>query len=138
MSTEQDAYDALCAYTLVRGDAAFVHQHVVDAFAAQQADGHTKPIGLTFALVGLYLAVERQWSGRQVQRAHMRLGQQRRPWPTFVLPAQRGPLTAIEVMAEPPGRERDAAIRAWCESVWRAYCDCRETVVSLLREQHIV
>jgi hypothetical protein len=36
---EEDAYHELCAYTLQRGDAAFIHQHVVDAFAAQRADG---------------------------------------------------------------------------------------------------
>jgi len=68
--TQHEAYDALCAYTLTRGDAAFIHQHVVDAFAAQSADEATKPITLTFALVGLYLHVERQFTGREVQRAH--------------------------------------------------------------------
>ena len=58
MLSEHQAYDRLCAYTLNRGDAAFIHQHVVDAFAAQHAGGHTKAITITFALVGLYLHVE--------------------------------------------------------------------------------
>jgi hypothetical protein len=31
------------------------HRHVVDAFTAQHADEQTKPIAVTFALVGLYL-----------------------------------------------------------------------------------
>ena len=54
-SSEGDAYDELSAYTLMRGDATFMHQHVVDAFAVQYSDEQTKPIKLTFGLVGLYL-----------------------------------------------------------------------------------
>jgi len=74
MKSEEDAYNELCAYTLAhRGSPEFIHQYVVDAFAAQHADERTKPIGLTFALLGLYLAVERHFTGRQVQRAHMQL-----------------------------------------------------------------
>ena len=57
--TEQDAYDRLQCYTLAHGDPAFLHQHIVDAWAAQHADDRTKPIGLTFALVGLYLHLEK-------------------------------------------------------------------------------
>ena len=53
--TSEAAYHELCYYTLTLGDPAFIHQHVVDAFAAQQADEQTKPIKVTFALVGLYL-----------------------------------------------------------------------------------
>jgi hypothetical protein len=63
MPSERDAYHALSDYTLTHGDRAFVHQHVVDAFA-QHAEDNTKAITLTFALVGLYLHVERAWSGR--------------------------------------------------------------------------
>ena len=47
-------------------DPAFIHQHVMDAWAVQTADELTKPIQLTFALVGLYLHVEMAFSGRQV------------------------------------------------------------------------
>jgi hypothetical protein len=49
---EQDAYDELQCYTLAHPDPAFLHQHVVDAWAAQHADERTKPIGLTFVLIG--------------------------------------------------------------------------------------
>lgn len=67
--TELDAYHELCGYTLTHGDPAFIHQHVVDAYAAQSATAETKPITLMFALIGLCLHVERQLNGRQVQRA---------------------------------------------------------------------
>jgi hypothetical protein len=138
MTTEPDAYDALCAYTLSRGDREFIHQHVVDAFAAQSADGRSKPIGVTFALVGLFLLVERGWSGRQVQRAHVRLARSRRSWPVFRLPPDRGSMTVSDVMAAPAGREREHAIRAWCATVWAAFADSRERIVGLLHDEGIL
>lgn len=136
--TPQEAFDELCAYTLQRGDAAFIHQHVVDAFAAQQADENTKPIKITFALVGLYLLIEKQWTGKQAQRAHMQMGRRKHVWPTFPLPRDRGTMTAIEVLAAPAGAARDAAIHEWCREVWAAYSGSHETVGALLREHGIL
>lgn len=126
------AYDELCCYTLAHGKPEFIHQYVVDAFAAQTADEQTKPIKLTFALVGLYLHVEKQVSGREVQQMHMRLAEKKRSWPSFVLPDDRGAMTAADVLAAPPGPERDRAIDRWCASVWNAFRDNRETVAALL------
>jgi hypothetical protein len=134
---EQDAYDELRCYTLAHGDPSFIHQHVVDAFTAQHADERTKPIALTFALVGLYLHVEKQFSGKQVQRAHMDLARQKRLWPTFALPETRGSMSAVDVMAAPEGLERDQAIHAWCESVWQAFRECQQTVADLLVQHGI-
>ncbi len=91
MPTDHDLYNELSCYTIAHGDAAFIHQHIVDAFIAQTADESTKPISLTFALVGLYLHVERQFTGRQVQLAHMKLAQ------------DRGAITVTDVMAAPAG-----------------------------------
>jgi hypothetical protein len=130
---DRESYDALCCYTLERGDAAFIHQHVVDAFIAQNADEHTKPIAIAFALIGLYLHIERRFSGKQVQRMHIALAQQKRTWPAFRLPRERGRMTAADVMAAPPGSARDEAIDRWCASVWGAYRDNRDLVVDLLR-----
>ena len=133
--SEEDAYDELQYYTLARGDPAFIHQHVVDGWAAQHADERTKPITLTFALVGLYLRVGRRFSGRQVQRVHMTLARQKRSWPSFALPQERGSVTASQVVAAPPGPERDQAIDAWCASVWDAFRDSHQAVAELL-ERH--
>ncbi|MFL5617564.1 MAG: DUF5946 family protein [Gemmatimonadaceae bacterium] len=131
---EQEAHDALAAYTLAHGDLAFIHQHVVDAFTAQHATTQTKPIAIAFALIGLYLHVERGLSGRQVQRAHIMLAKRSRHWPIFPLPERRGAMTVIDVMAVPAGPERDRAIDAWCVSVWDAYRDVAPAVVVLARE----
>lgn len=133
----QELYAELCCYTLTHGDPAFIHQHVVDAHAAQSAGGQTKPITITFALVGLYLLVEKQYTGRQVQRAHMRLAQRKGPWPGFHLPEDRGAMTVNEVMAAPPGPERDTAIHEWCTSVWQAYRESLPLVAGLLRERGV-
>jgi hypothetical protein len=136
--TSEDAYNELCYYTLAHRDPSFIHQHVVDAFAAQNADKQTKPIKLTFALVGLYLQVEKQFSGRQVQRVHTDLARQKQPWPPFTLPSDRGSQTVADVLAVPAGPERDQAIHAWCASVWEAFRACLPTVTALLRERGIL
>lgn len=135
MVVEQDAYDELQCYTLAHRDPAFIHQHVVDAWAAQHADKQTKPIALAFALFGLYLHVEKGLSGRHVQRAHMAFARQKRTWPAFVLPHERGAITAVRVMAAAAGPERDAAIDAWCASVWAAFRESHAQIVELLEQQ---
>ena len=132
--TEQDAYNELQAYTLGHGDAAFIHQHVVDAWIAQHADLNTKPMGVAFALAGLYLHLEESFSGREVQRAHMKMGARKREWPKFSIPKERGSMTALDVMAAPPDAERDRAIDAWCASVWSAYLDSHAAVEQFLKE----
>jgi hypothetical protein len=135
---EKRAYDELQCYTLGHGGIEFIHQHVVDAWAAQHADEKTKPIGLTFALIGLYLHVEIGFSGRQVQRVHMKLGQRKRTWPSFSLPSERGSITARHVMAAPAGPERDRAIDSWCASVWDAFSDSHHAVEELLKQHEIL
>lgn len=133
MSAEQDAYDQVRYYTLSLGDPAFIHQHVVDAFVAQHADENTKSIAIAFALVGLYLHVEKGFTGQQVQRAHMELAKEKRAWPAFKLPVDRGSMKVVDVAAVPAGPERDRAIHEWCVSVWRACSEQHSSVTELLR-----
>jgi len=136
-NSNRDAYHELSCYTLAHGHPSFIHQHVVDAFAAQEANEHTKPIGLTFALVGLYLHVEKGQTGRQVQLTHMKMARQKRQWPAFVLPRERGTITAVDVMRAAAGEARDKAIDEWCASVWDAFRGNRDVVVRLLAEYGI-
>ena len=131
----RDAYDEVYVYTM--GRPGFILQHVVDAFAVQTANAGSKRIGVMFGLVGLYLRVEKQYSGRQVQKAHMELGRRKREWPSVYLPEDRGAMTAADVLAAPAGPERDRAIDEWCRSVWTAFLANRQTVVTLLREYDI-
>lgn len=138
MSNDRQVYDELALHTLGHGDPSFIHQHVVDARATVHAGPETKPITVTFALVGLYLHVEKEWSGRQVQRAHMQMARFKKPWPAFDLPDDRGELTAAAVLAAEPGPARDGAIDAWFESVWKAWSTCpanREKIVKLVKAE---
>lgn len=132
---ERELIEELCFYTLSHPDPAFIHQHVVDAWAAQQADESTKPITLAFALVGLYLYVEKGFTGHQVQQTHVRLAWKRRQWPRFAPPSERGSVRVADVVAAPPGRERDGMIRRWCESVWDAYAAVHGDVVRLIESE---
>lgn len=80
-------YDELSAYTVTRGDAAFIHQLGVDAYAAQHSGGSMRPITTPFALIGLSLTFERGYSGRQVQRVHTLLAGRPKSWPRFDPPS---------------------------------------------------
>jgi hypothetical protein len=137
MTSSDDAFNELCCYTLSRGDSSFIHQHVVDAYAAQTADANTKPIKLTFALVGLYLHIEKGFSGKEVQRAHMYLARKRRAWPVFSLPQERGSLGASQLVLISPGDTRDAMIHEWCTSVWNAFRASHQGVAELTRRLYL-
>ena len=119
--TESEAFDELAFYTLAHGDPVFIHQYAVDAFAAQNADPSTKAIKVAFALAGLCLHLERGFSGRAVQQAHMDLVKFKANLPTFELPENRGTIRVAAVLAAPPGVLRDAAITEWSERVWNAW-----------------
>jgi hypothetical protein len=135
MDAMREPYDEVYAYTM--GRPGFIPQHVVDAYAAQTASDGSKPMGVIFALVGLYLHIERQFSGGEVQKVHVRMGGQKRQWPAITLPRDRGSMTAADVLMAPEGRERDHAIDEWCRSVWTAFRDSRQTIVDFLRESQI-
>ena len=129
------AYHELCAYTLSLGDAEFIHQHVVDAYAAQTPDATSKPIRVAFALFGLYLHVERGYTGRQVQRVHMGLAKQKRVWPTFLPPTNPTAMTARDVIRAAEGPARDRAIHEWAAAVWRDWSASHAQVREYLRTE---
>jgi len=111
----------LSYYTLAHGDPRFIHQHLVDAYGAQHVRQSKSTIGAAFALAGLYLAVERRFTGRQVQQMHMLMASRSKHWPRFDAPADVGPLTVADVLAVDPGPDRDEKLGEWCASVWGAW-----------------
>lgn len=127
-----DPYDELAAYTLTRGDQSFIHQHVADTRAIRTATPETARITVAQALVGLYLHVEHGFTGRQVQRVHQLLANERPEWPAFSLPDDRGRMRVAEVLAEPPGERRDGAIHRWARSTWEACSGLRNEVAAFL------
>jgi hypothetical protein len=93
---------------------------------------------ITFALVGLYLCVEKHLSGKEVQQAHMQLAKKRKAWPRFSPPDHEGDITVAAVLDASPGKARDEMIRVWCVSVWEACGESRQQVRDLKAELGIV
>jgi hypothetical protein len=135
MKSDQDLFHELSFYTLAHPDPSFIHQHVVDAHAAQHADDASKPISVVFALIGLYLYLEKNFTGKQAQKAHMELAKRRRKWVMPQLPMERGEIGVADVVAAPAGPQRDAIIRGWCEAVWQAWHGSRKEIVDLARTE---
>jgi hypothetical protein len=122
----------LSLYTLSHGDPFFIHQVAVDAYAAQHAGPASKPITVAFALIGLCLLLERGYTGKAVQRAHMRLAKRSKRWPWFDPPAHRGSVTVADVLRVVAGDERGTAIMQWATSVWTAWEQAHPAVRSLI------
>ncbi|HYW36510.1 MAG TPA: DUF5946 family protein [Terriglobales bacterium] len=133
--TDQELQNELSFYTLAHPSPAFIHQHIVDAYAVQKADDTTKPITIVFALLGLYLHVEKNFTGKQVQKAHMQLAKHRREWFRPPLPDDRGTIVVADVVAAAPGPQRDAMIHNWCVSVWEACGAARQRIVELAKNE---
>ena len=116
-----------------------LHQLSVDAYAAQHAPrdpgGGPPPIGVAYALVGLYLALERGRSGLEVRAAHQRMGRPDASWPRLPAPASTGSMTVFDVavagaMADSPAGH-DRTLRAWAAAVWRAWSAEHAAVAAL-------
>ena len=133
---ELSVFHELSFYTLAHPDKDyFIHQHIVDAFACQTADSETKPIKLLFGLVGLYLYVECQYTGKAVQKAHMMLAQHKKNWPSLTLPTDKGSIRAVDVLQSNEGMNRDNMIRKWCECVWSAYTENHDKIRTYIEDE---
>jgi hypothetical protein len=129
-----EEYHEMAFYTLAHPDMEyFIHQHVVDAFQAQTADENTKPIAIIFSLAGLYLFAEKGYTGRMVQQAHIRMSQNKIPWPSVELPPYRGDITISDVLKTAPGAARDEMIKKWVMSAWEAFRPSHQIIMSTVR-----
>ncbi len=135
MPSDQELFDELSFYTLAHGDPSFIHENSADAFRAQHVDETTKPMAVVFALMGLYLYLEKNFTGRQVQLAHMRMASRRKLWPHLPRPVEQASLTVADVLAAEPGPHRDAEIRRWCAAVWEIWHESRPQTVALAKTE---
>lgn len=130
----QEYYNELAFFTLNLHDERFVHQYVVDAFTCQYANNNTKPISLTFALVGLYLYVEKGYSGRDVQKFHTLMSKNKIAWPNFTIPSYQTLLVDISsVIDSNDQNERIELIEKWCVGVWKANKENHDKLEDLVR-----
>jgi len=134
MLKNDDLYNELAFYTLAHPGPNFIHQHAVDAFTARNANESTKAIAVVFALAGLYLHLEKGFTGKQVQRAHVQMANRSKAWPQLPIPVDRGEVRVEDVLKAEPGPDRDAMIERWCESVWQTWIGSRPTIEAIVRE----
>jgi len=135
-SSTLDEFYELIYFMLAHPDTLyFIHQHIVDAQQAQTADDNTKPIAITFSLIGFYLYLKKEYTGRRVQRAHTKLSQHKKIWPKIELPNKKGEITVTDVLKATPRPMRDAMIKDWCSSVWQAYSNYHDAESSLVKSE---
>lgn len=133
--SDQELYNQLAVYSLGLRDPEFIHQHVVDAFVVQHAGPGSKPMAIVFGLVGLYLYIEKGYTGRQVQRAHRELAGKRRSWTAPAVPENPRATTGVaDVLAARAGAERAAMLRRWCEAVWQDWQHARPAIAGVARD----
>ena len=116
-----ETYYELTYWTLAQNDGRFIHQHSVDAYEAQHAGGKARPITAVFGLIGLYLTLEKGYTGRQVQLAHIKIASRRKDWPRLHPTARRAGLTVLDVLMAETDAEREKMLRKWAESVWKSW-----------------
>jgi len=134
--TDEEYFHELSFYTLEHPDKSyFIHQHILDAYTLQMADQNSKPISLVFSLAGLYLFLEKNYSGRQVQIAHMKMAKNKKHWPPITLPEKKGDITVSEVLFSNSGKERDEMIKKWCNSVWISYSENHRTIAEFVNRE---
>jgi hypothetical protein len=114
-------YHELSAYLMMNPDITFRTQHAVDAYGAQHSGRLVKNIRTAFSLIGLYLALECDYSGRRVQKAHLELVQKNIQWPSFDLPSRPYSLSVVDVLAIEEGTNRYEMLMKWAKDVWNTW-----------------
>lgn len=124
-------YNQLAYYTLSHKGGDFIHQHLVDAYTIQTANENTKPIAIIYALAGIYLHVEKNYTGKEVQQAHLKMSKKSKTFPTIILPENRGAITISDIIKIDDPKEKDAAIHKWCESIWLKFSAQHKIIIEL-------
>jgi hypothetical protein len=128
-----DLYWELSAFTLSLQEPDFIHQLALDTYTAQHAGPNLKPIAPAFALIGLYLFLERGYTGREVQLAHIKLGNLHKQWPRFQVPATKATLTINDVLKGNLTDDYRALLAGWGKSVWEIWEPEHENIRQLVK-----
>jgi hypothetical protein len=114
-------YSDLLCITVAEQVTAFIHMHAVDTYEAQHIRGTTRNITVAFGLIGLYLALEKSFTGRQIQLAHQQIARIRKDRPRIGPPVRPAGITVRDVLQAETDAGRDAMIRQWMEAVWASW-----------------
>jgi|BenlonsequeITSRD_1030534.scaffolds.fasta_scaffold00722_14 hypothetical protein len=127
----RELYHELSAWLMMNQDLGFRAQHAVDAYGAQHSGGVTKNITTAFALIGLYLALEKGFSGRRVQQIHMELARMSIEWPSLEPPAANYAITVADVVRAEEGPAREEMLMEWARCAWDAWRERHDWVRSV-------
>jgi len=130
----QKEYDQLSTYTQSHKSPSFIHQHIVDAFYAQTANEETKNISLIFSLVGLYLYIEKNYTGLAIQKAHMNLAKARKNWPKLDLPNFRGKITGKDISLAKTIEEYNKLVNKWAIEVYKTWEKYHKLISNISRD----
>ena len=113
------------------------HQTCVDAYAAQHVGPRMRPMTVCFALNGLYLVLERGWSGIEARAAHGHLARivPREDWRFFEPPDEGGPLTVLDVALASDPETQAVGVEAWGRSVWATWRHVHDEVRAMTERQ---
>ena len=137
LSASPECWDLFCklsAKTMSLHDTEFIHQTAIDSYQAQHAGGINKNISVAFGLIGLYLALERGYSGREVQKAHMVLANRFKDWPKFEPPTREWQMTVQDILQAKSDSEYREKIRLWAKSVWEKWQSDRDRIIELVEK----
>ncbi len=123
--------DEVNAWTLELHDPEFIHQLLVCTYGASHWKPGMKPITLAFALIGLYLACERGYDGKQIQSMHTKLANASKTWPVFPVPDTKATLSIKDVIEVEP-EKRAGMVYEWAQSVWGVWRDQSDDIAHLL------
>jgi hypothetical protein len=107
------------------------HQMCVDAYLCQHVGPGTKAISICFGLNGLYMMLERGFTGLQARAAHGYQAENFTAWPRFEPPPDVGPLTAVDVALAGSPEEHVDLVRRWGRQVWDAWSHAHEEIAAL-------
>lgn len=113
------------------------HQVCVDAYGGQHVGPDTAPITVSFALNGLYLVLERGFTGIQAREAHGYMANTVDPvtWPRFTPPADVGDITVLDVALASSPQEHIGLVRQWGRAVWAAWSHTHDRISEMTEAQ---
>lgn len=124
-----ELYNQLAFYTLSHKGNDFIHQHLVDAYTIQNANENSKSIAIIYSLAGIYLHVVKNYTGKEVQQAHIEMSKKSKVFPEIKLPEYRGAITISDIIKIDNPAEKDEAIHKWCETIWQAFSEQHKVII---------
>jgi len=123
----------LSGYIAQGYDEEFIQQMSIDTYEAQHAGGTTKNIAGAFGLIGLYLSLEKGFSGKEVQRAHMDLANRSKEWPRFGPSPSKWKMTVKNVVDAGPKKSKKM-IHLWAKATWKEWEFEKERIIGLMNK----